>query len=186
MRSRSNRAPEAPAAARAPKRKPVGVASNTITLLLGGAVELILRPPPPEITPVVTVRYQNFSATAQGEHMAYTLPVDNLIVVKVAYVDSHGNPAAIDDEVIWATSNDTVATVKVDAGDSSICTVTAVGEIGSAQITATADADLGEGSRDLVTLLDLTVVAGEAVAGVINVVAAPQPIAPHPEQQRQR
>ena len=52
---------------------------------------------------------------------------------------------------------------------------TASGETGTAQITATADADLGEGVRELITLLDVNVVAGEAVAGTISVVGSAQP-----------
>jgi hypothetical protein len=43
---------------------------------------------------------------------------------------------------------------------------------------ATADADLGDGVRELNTLLDVTLVAGEAVTGTINVVGDPQPITP--------
>jgi hypothetical protein len=157
------------------------MAANTINLLLGGAIELILRPPTPVGTIFVTARYLGFTVKAEGNHMAYTLPVNNLIVVQVAYVDVAGNPAKVDGDVAWASNNDAVATAVVDPGDSTMCTVSAVGPIGTAQVTATADADLGDGVRELVTLLDLTVIAGEAVAGTINVVQEPQPIAPHAE-----
>jgi hypothetical protein len=40
------------------------------------------------------------------------------------------------------------------------------------QITATADADLGAGVRNLVTVCDITIVAGEAVAGTIAPIGA--------------
>ena len=49
-------------------------------------------------------------------------------------------------------------------------------ELGQVQITATADADLGEGTRELVTLMDVTIVAGEAVAGVIQPLGEATPI----------
>jgi len=115
--------------------------------------------------------------------MAYTLPVDKMIVVQVSYVDSAGNPAAIDGLVGWSSSNSSIAAIAPDTGDSSICSIIPQGTLGSSQITATADADLGDGVKPLITTMDLTVVAGEAVAGTINVVADPQPIAPHAEPQ---
>jgi hypothetical protein len=77
--------------------------------------------------------------------------------------------------VSWASSDETIARVVVDAGDTTGASVEAQGKIGQAQITATADADLGTGVRELVTLMDLTVVAGEAVAGTIEPVGAPIP-----------
>jgi hypothetical protein len=46
---------------------------------------------------------------------------------------------------------------------------------GNVQVSATADADLGSGVRNIVTLLDVTVVGGEAVAGTITPVGEPQP-----------
>lgn len=107
--------------------------------------------------------------------MSYTMPVDTFITVQVSYVDKHGNPAVVDGDIVWECSNDAVAQV-TPASDSSQCIVTTIGDIGTAQVTATADADLGEGVRELTTLLDITVIAGEAVAGTINVVGPPQPV----------
>jgi hypothetical protein len=159
------------------------IAPNTINLQIGGVLELILRPAAEEGYVSVTAVYDRFKVEGKGNQM-YTLPVDKLIKVQVSYVDAHGNPAAVDGDVTWASSNPEVAHIDVDQGDSTICTVSAIGEVGTSQITATADADLGAGVRELVTLLDVTVVAGEAVAGTINVVGEAQPIAPHAEPQR--
>lgn len=108
--------------------------------------------------------------------MAYTLPSDKLVMVRVEYVDSHGNPANVDGDVTWDTSAPEVATVDPDAGDSRLCTITASGTLGTSQISAHADADLGSGTRALVTILDVTTVAGEAVAGTISPVGEPAPI----------
>ena len=157
--------------------------SGSLTLTLGGSVELILKQAPPAetITTIVTARYGLFSATAKGDYMAYTLPVDMLVVVQVAYVDGHGNPAAVDGPVQWDTSNAAIVDIRTDANDTTLCTLTAVGTLGTAQVTAEADADLGNGIRTLVTTLDVTTVAGEAVAGSISVVGEAQPVAPHVE-----
>jgi hypothetical protein len=151
--------------------------TNTITLQIGGSLALLLQPAPAIGHVIVTAHFGQFTATGVGD-MAYTLPVGMLVTAQVAYVDAGGNPAVIDGAVTWASSNDTVATAVVDSGDSTICTVSAPGAVGSAQITATADADLGAGVKTLVTLLDITVVAGEAVAGTISITGTPQPIPP--------
>jgi hypothetical protein len=129
----------------------------------------------------LTIAYDSFRITTEGDRVMYTLPVDKLVVMQVAYVDAQGNPAVVDGMVSWASSDDDVITVKVDPEDSTICTVTPAGKAGQAQVTATADADLGAGVRSLVTLCDIEVVAGEAVAGTIQPLGDPQPIAPHVE-----
>jgi hypothetical protein len=148
---------------------------NVIQLQIGGALDLYLHAPPPEPRAFLTVQFGSFKATAEGP-MAVTLPVGNMINVQVEYTDTAGNPATVDGDVSWASSNDTIATVAADGTDSTKCKVSATGLVGDAQITATADADLGSGTRELVTFLDVHVIAGEAVAGTINVVGAVEPI----------
>ena len=113
----------------------------------------------------------------------YTLPVDHLVNMKVSYVYAAGNPATVDGPVSWASSDDDLLTVDVDSQDSTICRVTPVGALGQAQVTATVDAALGQGVRNLITTCDITVVAGKAVAGSITPLGEPEPIAPHPEPQ---
>ena len=101
--------------------------------------------------------------------MAYKLSVDQPPPqFRVAYVDQHGNPAQVDGPVTWASSNDALFTVVADAADPMMCTVTQVGSLGAAQLTVEADADLGEGKRSLITMLDIEIIAGEAVAGTIS------------------
>ena len=114
----------------------------------------------------------------------YTLPVDHLVKMQVSYVDAAGNPAVVDGSVHWETSDESIATITVDAGDSTIVTVMPAGDLGQVQIRAVADADLGSGVRNLVTIADITVVVGEAVAGVIQPISEAEPIAPHPEPRR--
>jgi hypothetical protein len=129
----------------------------------------------------LTISYDGFTITTEGNHVMYTLPVDHLVKMKVSYVDAAGNPATVDGPVSWASSDDNILKVETDPGDSAICFVTPVGEVGQAQVTATADADLGDGVRTLITTCDIDVVAGEAVSGTIEPVGPPELIAPHPE-----
>jgi hypothetical protein len=145
---------------------------NVITLQLGGAVTLLLQPPPP-VTALITASFLGF--TAEGKDMAYTLPADMQIALQVTYVDASGNPASVDGPITWETSNAAIAAIAVSLDDSSICTVLAPGALGTAQISCTADADLGAGVRSLITTMSITVVAGEAVAGIISPVGDPVP-----------
>jgi len=151
--------------------------SNEITLTLGGSVNLnlVLTPPTPEVQCFVMVTYEQFIITAKGTNMAYTLPADHFVKVQVSYVDRDGNPAAVDN-IAWSSDPPTIISAQVDGSDPTMVTVTPVGAVGNAQVTATADADLGEGVTALVTTMDITVVAGQAVAGTISPVGPAEPL----------
>jgi len=112
--------------------------------------------------------------------MAYNLPDGMQIEVQIAYVDAGGNPATVDGNVAWSSSDAAIATVMAVAGSTQQmqATVAAPGALGQAQITATADADLGSGVQNIMTTFDVTVVAGQAVAGTITPVGSPVPIPP--------
>ena len=106
--------------------------------------------------------------------MAFNLPVGMQVGVTVAYVDQAGNPAVVDGAVTWTSSDASVASVTSTADTQAL--IVAGSTLGGAQITASADADLGSGVRSLLTLMDVTVVAGEAVSGTITPDGPPVPI----------
>jgi len=108
--------------------------------------------------------------------MSYSLAVGMQVHVKVTYVDAAGNPAVIDGEVAWSSSDDTIAAVFVSSTDSSEAVIRPVGPVGQVQITATADADLGAGVRNIITPMDVTIVAGEAMSGTIEPTGPAEPI----------
>jgi hypothetical protein len=147
---------------------------STVQFQLGGTLKFLVDEP--EGYALVTLLYEGFTITAKGDAMAYKLPNDKIIAVQVAYVDSRGNPAQVDGDVSWDTSDSNLATVETNAGDSTQATVTPGGTVGQVQVTCTADADLGAGVREIITTMDVDIVAGEAVAGTITPVGEPQPI----------
>ena len=109
--------------------------------------------------------------------MSYNLPDGMEVGVAVTYVDADGNPATIDGQVTWVSSNDQIATVSSTGPQAATIAAARGGTLGTAQITASADADLGSGTRELLTTFDVTIIAGEAVAGTITPTGAPTPIA---------
>jgi hypothetical protein len=153
------------------------VAVTKLNFQLGGTLTLV-----PEATgyALITVRYGGFTLTARGDDMAYTLPADMQVQVQVTFVDASGNPATVDGAVTWDSSDATgnMLTVTVDPTDDTLATVAAPGQLGAAQVSCTADADLGDGVTPIVTTMDVTVVAGAAVAGTITPVGSPVPIPP--------
>jgi len=126
----------------------------------------------------VTVGYEGLSITAKGDQMSYTLPVGKQVSLQVKYVDAGGNPAAVDGAVDWESSDPAIAAITVDAADTTKATVITQGVVGQAQVRAIADADLGSGVRELITTMDVSVVAGEAVAGTISPVGEATDIPP--------
>jgi|SRR5215831_212578 len=150
---------------------------RAVELKLGGTLKIIASEiEQPGAGCYVTLRYDGFTIKARGDEMSYTLPADKQVGVQVAYVDSSGNPAIVDGSVAWDSSNDTIVTVEVDAADSTKAIVRATGKVGNTQVSAIADADLGEGVRELVTTMDVAIVAGEAVAGTITPAGPAEPI----------
>lgn len=126
---------------------------------------------------LLTLTHQGFTVTARGDDMAYKLATGMQVGVQVSYVDAKGHPATVDGDVEWSSSDEMIATVTADAADSTKATVVGVGTVlGIAQVIATADADLGQGVRQIMTTSDVEVVAGEAIAGQITVTGEAVPV----------
>jgi hypothetical protein len=100
--------------------------------------------------------------------MAYTLPDDYQVDLQIGYTDAKGHPATIDGEVAWSSSDETICAVHVNPTDSTKVTLRPQANLGNCQISATADADLGSGVQNIITLFDTTVVGGSAVAGTVT------------------
>jgi len=92
------------------------------------------------------------------------ITVDQQVTLSVAFTDKAGNPAFVDGDPVW-TSTD--AAVEIVATDSPFVVIARSTGVGVAQVRVEADADLGEGVKPVTALADVEVVAGEAIAAVI-------------------
>jgi hypothetical protein len=79
-----------------------------------------------------------------------------------------GHPAQVDGVPVWLSSDPLVATVEA-AADGLSAVVKAAENIGPAQISVSADVDLGEGVNTMTGTLDIEVVGGGAAA--ISIIA---------------
>lgn len=96
-------------------------------------------------------------------------------LLKLVAVDKFNNPTAFDETTppSWASSNPENATVTPDEADVMQATITTVGPVGNSQITVTADADIGPTDKPIIGVLDLEVIAGDAVSVRIEPVGPP-------------
>jgi|SRR5215831_16476728 len=154
---------------------------DQLEISFGTPLRIILTEEKPQPSSTLTVTDKQTSITLKGNAM-YTMPILYAVGLQVKYVDAGGNPARVDGEVEWASSDPAVVTIQPDTQDTSKCGIASTDNVGTAQVTATADADLGSGVRELITILDVTVVAGEAVAGTIAPVGSAEPIGPAPQR----
>ena len=96
------------------------------------------------------------------------LPNDHKVTASIQPVDSKGNPASIDGLAAWSSSNTTIVTVTNVSTDTLSADVVPGTALGSAQVNVTADADLGSGVQTINGVLDVQVVAGQAVGFTIT------------------
>lgn len=82
--------------------------------------------------------------------------------VAIAPKSAAGNPAVVDGAPVWSCSDETVLTLTV-AEDGFSAVVETTGKLGVAQVSVTADADMGEGVKAVSGVLDIEVKASEAV-----------------------
>ena len=80
----------------------------------------------------------------------------------IKIVDKRGQPAPVDGIPVWASSDETIVTV-TPAVDGMSAVVAAVGPLGTAKVSVTADADLGTGVSSIFGSLDVTITQGQAV-----------------------
>lgn len=89
------------------------------------------------------------------------------VALSVAFADKAGNAATVDGAPVWSSSDETVLTV-VAAEDGLSAVATATGKLGTAQVSVSADADLGAGTTTLTGVLDVTVLVSAAVSAVVS------------------
>jgi hypothetical protein len=96
--------------------------------------------------------------------MAFILKDSQQADLSVTVLSRAGNPAPVDNPK-WESDNPDV--VAVEAADGTNARVVAVGPVGTATVTFTADGDLGDGVKELKGVLDVEVVGGDAA--VLNI-----------------
>ena len=134
-----------------------------LEISFGTPLQIVLAQPQPKTAHAVFTT-QIDGLTFKGENMSETLGVGHYATVTVQWVDATGSPAKVDGPTAWESTDPDVLTCQVSTGNPLIANCKAVA-IGTAQIQATADADMGEGVKTITSTIDVMVIAGEAVGG---------------------
>ena len=85
------------------------------------------------------------------------------IKLAVSPVSAEGNPAPID-SIAWTSSDESIVTLEAIPDDLFAVYAVAVGPLGQAQVVVEADALVGEGVVAITGILDVSVVASQAVS----------------------
>jgi hypothetical protein len=94
--------------------------------------------------------------------MQLTLTATQNAPVQAICKDAKGNPAQVETPR-YTTSDDSIVALIPDPGGDPLKTIaSAVGPLGAALITFTADADLGAGMKPIIGTMDVVVNPGEA------------------------
>lgn len=80
----------------------------------------------------------------------------------VSAVSAAGNPASLDGAPVWTCTDESLLTLEVSE-DGLSCEALTTGKLGVAQVKVEADADLGEGITALFGVVDVQIVASQAV-----------------------
>ena len=97
-----------------------------------------------------------------GEQTMLVLTDIQQCLLSVAPVDAAGNPGKIDGQPAWSVSNPDVLALTVNE-DGLSALVATTGKLGTCQVSVKADADLGEGVKEITGVLDVEVQGSEAV-----------------------
>lgn len=99
--------------------------------------------------------------------MAFTITDIQEFSASVTFTDVRGNPAEIDGSPIWSVSNEELLGIET-SNDEFTAYITALGPVGHAQVVVTADARIGEETSEIKGILDIDIVASEAVSATIT------------------
>ena len=88
------------------------------------------------------------------------------VALSIQPVDKKGKPALVEGVPVWMSSD--VAIVDVQPLPDGLSAFAVAQDLGHAQISVMADADLGEGTTLITGVLEIDVVAGQAVGLTIN------------------
>lgn len=108
-----------------------------------------------------------------GIDMSATMSAGTYATVSVEWKDKAGNTVKVDGPTKWESRDPETVQATVATGNPQIANLFAPGKVGTTQVMATADADLGEGVKSVTATIDIQVISGQAVGGEITFSQSP-------------
>jgi hypothetical protein len=97
------------------------------------------------------------------------LGTNQLIPLTVKFTTLAGSPSSVEGAPTWASSDESILTLDV-AADGMSATAIAVGVVGSATVTVTADSDLTDEVKQISGSQDFSVIEPTELAAVVTIV----------------
>lgn len=119
------------------------------------------------VVPDAVIKFYTIINGRKEEVKNMFLPISKKLPLAIAIADLKGNPAKVDGVPQWALSDSSLALLEV-AEDGMSAMVVPVGPLGLVKVQVKADADLGEGVKELLGEMDVEMIAGEAVSLVVS------------------
>ncbi len=117
--------------------------------------------------PVLPTPQYKTSRTGGMIMAGFALTDSQQVTLSVTFLDKKNNPAQVDGAPAWLVDNPNVLAL-TPATDGLSCLISAVGPLGSALVTLTADVDLGAGVTNVVGTFAVDITAGTATTVAIS------------------
>jgi hypothetical protein len=119
------------------------------------------------LSPEMAVRIIFFNNDTKQEVSKMFLKLNQSLPLSVKIMDKDGNVAKVDGLPSWALTDASLGSLEVSA-DGYSAMFKPSGVLGALKVQVKADADLGEGVKEILGELDVEMVAGEATTVVIS------------------
>jgi hypothetical protein len=119
----------------------------------------------------VSIYMQQAAGQAISQFSSSTVSAGEMGTVSVAWKDAGGNSVKVDGPTKWTSTDETIAQFPdgpVNPGNPLINNIYFPGPLGTVQVHANADADLGDGVKPVTAIYEFTVIGGEATGGEIT------------------
>src|SRR5262252_4318571 len=150
---------------------------NELTIHFGSPLVVHQQQAPPSLVAWFKFQVDNFvfegasmpaSGQAVSQKSSATMGSGSMGTLSVTWKDSGGSTVKVDGPTTWASTDETIVQVTGQSGNPQITNIYAPGPVGSAEVHANADADLGQGVVPVTAVIAITVIAGQAVGGDIT------------------
>lgn len=126
---------------------------------------LLVRMGSHESAPSVVAKTPGMYGRPRGDQvMSQELKVTKQVRVSVQFQDRNGNPARVDGPPRWFVDNTELLAISADTPDGLSVVARPVGPLGICTLSVRADADLGEGVKEIAGYVEFEIVGGDAEA----------------------
>jgi hypothetical protein len=116
----------------------------------------------PALTVVIGPIREQRIVSEEVRSMSLIITDTQQVELSISPVDRRGNPTRLDGSPVWDSTDNSIVKVVPQPGEPLRAIASAVGKLGRSQVNVRADAQRGDGVREIFAVVDIEVVAGDA------------------------